>query len=569
MKLKREQGAKGGRDAARKGGTSSAPRAGTAPAPETEKDGHSECEGTCPGDGHCNGTGGSRACAGCPAYNNRLASRNRGTASSSNDGPVAKSEYIEVVSDQHVCKNCGTSVTPLWRRDDNGNTICNACGLYFRLHGQHRPVFMKKQLIKRRKRYNTVAPQGFVDEAAQSGASSPGQSQQHVPGTPPAHSAQLPSAHTSPPLASATPASGPGPVGPIYPQAGPAQVPAQAPPQAHQPPVHAQAPPQAEATKPQEWQTAAKPAEWAPPYRSPNRSPTAFGAGRVLPNPALPPGPGPAPGPARVAGAVPPSTLPPIHMRGPATPVLPSRHDQDPQQRLQQPAAVHSPPAPPPPPAQQQRKKMDDEDYVPPPIDFTRAFRRADSSSSSSSSSLNSVLLRAPSSNPTTGPTPATTSSTTTTVTASAEPQRLPGIQHITQGYNPSGSPSSSPATGHKRGRSDDDHSLRIQSILNDDVPQQTHQHQHPAQQQKHQQQHQQLSPQSTDHASTASHDVASNRELLELLKADEGSESIREYILAKRKKFEEKVVKHRRRLAETEELIRICDEKLRAFDSE
>ncbi|CAO3696697.1 unnamed protein product [Rhizopus stolonifer] len=53
------------------------------------------------------------------------------------------------------CHNCETITTPLWRRDESGNMICNACGLYYKLHNIQRPVAMKKTIIKRRKRFNS------------------------------------------------------------------------------------------------------------------------------------------------------------------------------------------------------------------------------------------------------------------------------------------------------------------------------------------------------------------------------------------------------------------------------
>lgn len=39
------------------------------------------------------------------------------------------------------CANCLTSDTPLWRKDPvSGTVMCNACGIYYKNHGYHRPL---------------------------------------------------------------------------------------------------------------------------------------------------------------------------------------------------------------------------------------------------------------------------------------------------------------------------------------------------------------------------------------------------------------------------------------------
>ncbi|RCH96413.1 hypothetical protein CU097_010332 [Rhizopus azygosporus] len=55
-----------------------------------------------------------------------------------------------------ACSNCGTNKTPLWRRDSAGSPLCNACGLYLKLHNEKRPLSMKTDVIKKRQRTESL-----------------------------------------------------------------------------------------------------------------------------------------------------------------------------------------------------------------------------------------------------------------------------------------------------------------------------------------------------------------------------------------------------------------------------
>lgn len=47
-----------------------------------------------------------------------------------------------------LCSNCQTTQTSLWRRNQVGEPVCNACGLYYKLHNVNRPIAMKKDTIQ-------------------------------------------------------------------------------------------------------------------------------------------------------------------------------------------------------------------------------------------------------------------------------------------------------------------------------------------------------------------------------------------------------------------------------------
>ncbi|KAF8794453.1 GATA-binding factor 5-A-like isoform X2 [Argiope bruennichi] len=91
------------------------------------------------------GDAGQFICNNCTLYKNGVTSRS--AAAIRPPRRLTTSRRVGM-----TCSNCSTTDTTLWRRNTQGEPVCNACGLYYKLHQVNRPISMRKDSIQTRKR---------------------------------------------------------------------------------------------------------------------------------------------------------------------------------------------------------------------------------------------------------------------------------------------------------------------------------------------------------------------------------------------------------------------------------
>lgn len=89
-------------------------------------------------------------------------------------------QNIPQFTPQKICSNCGSISTPSWRRCPEGrNLLCNACGLYQKLHKRPRPLRIREdgsvQVIRNLHHSNT--PKSSRNRCPQCGLTTPNSKQ--------------------------------------------------------------------------------------------------------------------------------------------------------------------------------------------------------------------------------------------------------------------------------------------------------------------------------------------------------------------------------------------------------
>uniref|UniRef100_A0A914UN50 GATA-type domain-containing protein n=1 Tax=Plectus sambesii TaxID=2011161 RepID=A0A914UN50_9BILA len=119
---------------------------------------------------------GAAASAGSPSSPFHIQQSNITSASTPNGSyhmSIEEMEEEDEIDNPSVsrCSNCRTTKTTAWRRDQTGKLVCNACGLYYRLHRTNRPVHMRKDFIQTRfRRRNKDASGVLLPSTANMGA---------------------------------------------------------------------------------------------------------------------------------------------------------------------------------------------------------------------------------------------------------------------------------------------------------------------------------------------------------------------------------------------------------------